>query len=188
VVALEETASLADRAGHREVAVEARLALGEALLAGGRKQEAEAALRRVRDTAARERLRPLEASALAGLARAQLARGRAEAARVSALDAISLAEKFEGRPALVEARAALGAALDRLGRDAEGTDAWSRAAADLDWIRGSLKPEHVDAFMARRDVRALLGESLARLDKAGRSAEAAALRPFLTAPARRAGD
>ena len=188
VAALEATAALADRAGHREVAVEARLALGEALLAGGRKQEAEAALRRVRETAARERLRPLEASALAGLSRAQLARGRAEAARVSALDAISLAEKFEGRPALVEARAALGAALDRLGRDAEATDAWSRAAADLDWIRGSLKPEHVDAFMARRDVQALLGKSLARLDKAGRSAEAAALRPFLAAPARRAGD
>jgi hypothetical protein len=87
----------------------------------------------------------------------------------------------------MEARAALGAALDRLGRGAEAADAWSRAAADLDWIRGSVKPEHVSGFMARRDVQALLGASLARLDKAGRSDEAASLRPFLASPAKRAG-
>jgi tetratricopeptide (TPR) repeat protein len=177
--ALEETAALADQAGHREVAVGTQLALGKALLAQGRTQEAAASLQRVRDAAARARLRPLEAAALVGVAQAQLARGRAEAARASALDAISLAEKFEGRPVLAEARAALARALDRLGRGAEATDAWSRAIADFDWIRGSLKPEHVDAFMGRRDVQVFLAESLARLDKAGRSSEASSLRPFV---------
>jgi hypothetical protein len=83
---------------------------------------------------------------------------------------------------LVMARAALARALEKLGRPAEATDAWARAAADLDWIRGSLKPEHAQAFMARADVQAFLGEALPRLDKAGRTADTAALQPFLAKP------
>ena len=113
---------------------------------------------------------------------AQATLGRAEPARRSALDAISLAEKYDGRPVLVVARAALARALEKLGRHAEATDAWARAAADLDWIRGSLKPEHAESFMARPDVQAFLGEALPRLEKAGRGADTTALQPFLTKP------
>jgi tetratricopeptide (TPR) repeat protein/predicted Ser/Thr protein kinase len=177
----------AAHSGHREMALESRVALARLALARGRAAEAAALAAKARADAARLRLRPIEAEALATLAAAHVARGRADEARRAALDAISLAEKFEGRPVLVEARAALARALARLGRDAEATDAWAHAAADLDWIRGSLKPEHVAAFMARRDVQAFLGESLARLDKAGRASEAAALRPLLAAPVKRAG-
>ena len=80
------------------------------------------------------------------------------------------------------ARAALARALEKLGRPAEATDAWARAAADLDWIRGSLKPEHAQAFMARADIQSFLGEALPRLEKAGRGADTTALQPFLTKP------
>ncbi|HEX9185926.1 MAG TPA: tetratricopeptide repeat protein [Vicinamibacteria bacterium] len=184
---LEEAEASARREGARIPGIEARIELGRLRRAQGRAAEAATLLTRARAEAAKARVRGLETRAAAGLASAQAARGRAEEARRSALDAISVAEKYQGRPVLVEARAALGRALDRLGRDAEATDAWARTAADLDWIRGSLKPEHVDAFMTRRDVQALLGESLARLDKAGRASEAAALRPFLSVPAKRAG-
>ena len=184
---LQQAADQAAHSGHREFALESRVALARLMLDQRQAAEAGALASKARDEAAKLRLRPIEAEALAALAAAQVARGQAEAARRSALDAISLAEKYDGRPVLVEARATLARTLDRLGRGAEGADAWSRVAADLEWIRGGLKPEHVDAYMERRDVQALLGESLARLDKAGRGSEASSLRPFLAAPARRAG-
>jgi tetratricopeptide (TPR) repeat protein/predicted Ser/Thr protein kinase len=184
--ALDQADALAARGGHRELGLEARVARARLLLGRGRATEAAALATAARGDAARLRLRPIEAEALAALASIQAARGRAEEARRSALDAISLAEKYEGRPVLVEARAALARALARLGRGAEATDAWARAASDLEWIRGSLKPEHVEAFMARRDVQAFLAESLARLTEAGRGSEAAALRPFLAAPTKAA--
>jgi ATP/maltotriose-dependent transcriptional regulator MalT len=178
--ALEQAAKQAAGSGHRQLGLEANLALAALRLAQGRAAEAAALATRARADAARLRLRPLEADALATLAWAQ-ARSRADEARRTALDAISLAEKYEGRPTLVRGRAALARSLDALGRRDEAADAWAAALADLDWIRGSLKPEHVAAFMARRDHQAFLVESFGRLDRAGRGSEAAALRAFLPA-------
>ena len=183
---LEQAAAQAASSGHRQLGLEASVALAELRLAQGRAAEAASLATRARADAVRLRLRPLEADALATLAAAQAARGRADEARRSALDAISLAEKYEGRPALLRARAALARAQGALGRHDEAADTWASALADLDWIRGSLKPEHVAASMARRDVQAFLVEAFGRLDKAGRGSEAAALRAFLTAPAKTA--
>jgi len=183
---LEQAAVQAAGSGHRELGLEAAVALARLRLAQGNPTQAATLAARARTEAAKLRLRPLEAEALATLASAQAVRERAEDARRSALDAISLAEKYEGRPVLVRARAALARALDHLSRGAEGADAWAKALSDLDWIRGSLKPEHVEAFMARRDVQAFLVESIARLDKADRGTEAAALRPFLATRAKSA--
>ena len=179
---LEQAVTQARASAHLALATEASVALARLRLAQGNPAEAATLATRARAEAEKLRRRPVEAEALATLAAAQAAQGRADAARRSALDAISLAEKYEGRPVLVAARAALAKALEKLGRSAEATDAWAKAAADLDWIRGSLKPEHAAGFMARRDVQAFLGEALPRLEKAGRGAEIAALQPYLTKP------
>jgi tetratricopeptide (TPR) repeat protein/predicted Ser/Thr protein kinase len=179
---LEHAITQAHASAHLAHATEASVALARLRLAQGKPAEAVTIATRARLEAEKLRRRPVEAEALATLAAAQASLGRAEPARRSALDAISLAEKYEGRPVLVMARAALARALEKLGRPAEATDAWARAAADLDWIRGSLKPEHAQAFMARADVQSFLGDALPRLDKAGRGAETSALQPFLTKP------
>jgi len=179
---LEHAITQARARAHLAHATEASVALARLRLAQGKAAEAVTLATRARLEAAELGRPPVEAEALATLAAAQAALGRAEPARRSALDAISLAEKYEGRPVLLVARAALARALEKLGRPAEATDAWARAAADLDWIRGSLKPEHAQAFMARPDIQAFLAEALPRLDKAGRGADTAALQPFLTKP------
>ena len=171
---LEHAITQARASAHLAHATEASVALARLRLAQGNPAEALTLATRARLEAEKLRRRPVEAEALATLAAAQATLGRAEPARRSALDAISLAEKYEGRPVLVMARAALARALEKLGRPAEATDAWARAAADLDWIRGSLKPEHAQAFMARADIQSFLGEALPRLEKAGRGADTAA--------------
>jgi len=53
----------------------------------------------------------------------------------------------------------------------------------LEWIRGSLRPEHVDSYMARADVQVFLKEALPRLQKGGRTAEAANLGRWLKSSA-----
>ena len=179
---LEHAITQARASAHLAHATEASVALARLRLAQGKAAEAVTLATRARLEAEELRRPPVEAEALAALAAAQAALGRAEPARRSALDAISLAEKYEGRPVLLVARAALARSLEKLGQAAEATDAWARAAADLDWIRGSLKPEHAQAFMARADVQAFLAEALPRLDKAGRGADTTALQPFLTKP------
>jgi len=179
---LEHAITQARARAHLAHATEASVALARLRLAQGKAAEAVTLATRARLEAEELGRPPVEAEALATLAAAQAALGRAEPARRSALDAISLAEKYEGRPVLLVSRAALARALEKLGRPAEATDAWARAAADLDWIRGSVKPEHAQAFMARPDIQAFLGEALPRLDKAGRGADTAALQPFLTKP------
>ena len=182
VEALEHAITQARASAHLAHATEASVALARLRHAQGKPAEAVTLATRARLEAEKLRRRPVEAEALATLALGQVALGRADAARRSALDAISLAEKYEGRPVLIVARTALARALEKLGRAAEATDAWARAAADLDWIRGSLKPEHAQAFMARADVQSFLADALPRLDKAGRAADTAALQPFLAKP------
>jgi hypothetical protein len=103
-------------------------------------------------------------------------------AREAALDAISMAEKYSGRPVLYRAYAILGDALSGLGRTEEGLDAYARAASELDWIRGSLRPEHVDSFMGRPDVRAVVQETLEALDAGGRADVAVGLRKWFSVP------
>ena len=179
---LDEAVTQARESAHLALATEASVALARLKLSEGDAAESAALATRARAEAQKLRRRPVEAEALAALAAAQVALGKADDARRSALDAISLAEKYEGRPVLVTARAALARSLEKLGRGAEATDAWAKAASDLDWIRGSLKPEHAADFMARRDVQAFLGDALPRLQKAGRAAELQALQPYLAKP------
>jgi tetratricopeptide (TPR) repeat protein len=184
--AYEEANVSANLSGQKEVAVRSRIALGRLYLEQGKLDNAERMLVRTRQEAGQARLRPLEAEALAVLAQVYLAQGKAEPARKAALDAIGIAEKFEGRPSLFRAEASLGEALDLLGRKQEAAEAWARAAATLDWMRGSLRPEDVDVFMRRPDVQKFLASALPRLEQGGRGTDAASLRKWLEAPAARA--
>jgi tetratricopeptide (TPR) repeat protein len=175
----EEANLEANLSAQKEVAVESRIELGHLYLDQGKLTAAETLLVRTREEAGRARLRPLEAQAALALAQVHLAKGDPESARKAALDAISLAEKFSGRPVLYQASDTLGQALDRLKREPEAIDAYARAAGTLEWIRGSLRPEHVASFMARHDVQAFLRKTLPRLEKGGRAAEAAPLKAWL---------
>jgi eukaryotic-like serine/threonine-protein kinase len=187
---VEEAAAAYDKAnvganlsGQKEVAVESRVALGKINRRQGKLANAEALLRRTREEAAKSRLRPLEAEAAVALADVLLAKGDAPGAQKTAREAAMLAEKFSGKPTLAEALAVEAQALEKLGKKDESLDAYAKAASTLDWIRGSLKPEHVDLYMARPDVQALLKDALPRLQKGGRTAEAATLGRWLKAPA-----
>jgi tetratricopeptide (TPR) repeat protein len=183
---LEEATAAYERAnvganlsGQKEVAVESRIALGELYRRQGKLVNAETLLRRTRDEAVRARLRPLEAASAIALARTLLAKGDAEGARRTAREAALLAERFSGKPALQAALSVEAQALEKLGRTDETLEAYAKAAATLEWIRGSLRPEHVDSYMARPDVQAFLKEALSRLEKGGRTAEAAGLSRWL---------
>jgi tetratricopeptide (TPR) repeat protein len=187
---VEEAAAAYDKAnvganlsGQKEVAVESRVALGRINRRQGKLANAEALLRRTREEAAKSRLRPLEAEAAVALADVLLAKGDAPGAQKTAREAAMLAEKFSGKPTLAEALAVEAQALEKLGKKDESLDAYAKAASTLDWIRGSLKPEHVDLYMARPDVQALLKDALPRLQKGGRTAEAATLGRWLKSPA-----
>ena len=120
-------------------------------------------------------MRPLEAKAVIELAQVKLAQGDAEAARQAASDAIELGEKFSGRPILVKANALLGESLLGLGDNAAAVEAYAQAASNLAWIQGSLLPEHVDSFMGRKDIRAMVQRAVEVLEGAGRATEAAPL-------------
>jgi tetratricopeptide (TPR) repeat protein len=172
----------ANLSGQKEVAVESRIELGRLYLDQGKLDRAAALLLRTREEAAAARLRPLEAEAAVALAEVYLAKKDAEAARRQAQDAIKIAERFAGRPVLHEAHARLGAALERLGRSGESIDAYAQAAQDLDWIRGSLRPQDVESFMKRPEAQGFLKDALPRLERGGRS-EAAALKKWAGATA-----
>jgi eukaryotic-like serine/threonine-protein kinase len=158
----------ANLSGQKEVAVESRIALGELFLEQGRVGNAETMLRKTRQEASVARLRPLEAAATLELGEVLLARGDAEGAHRQAQEAIAIAEKYSGRPIVYRAQALLGHALDKQGKGAEALDAYAEAARTLDWIRGSLRPEHVAGFLARPQVRAFLRAATPRLEKVGR--------------------
>jgi tetratricopeptide (TPR) repeat protein len=177
--ALFEQANVkANLSGQKELAVESRVELGRLYLEQGKPANAERLLRRTRNEARQARLRPLEAAATAALAQALLAGGDAEGARKESLAAIGTAERFAGRPVLLEANGTLGRALEKLGRAEEALDAYAKAAAALEWIRGSLRPEDVGPYMGRHDVQEFLAGALPKLEKAGRG-EIAALRKWL---------
>jgi len=182
----EEAASLFEQAnvkanlsGQKEVAVESRIELGRLYLGQGKLANAERLLQRTRTEAAAARLRPLEAEAGAALAEVLLAKGDAEGARREAQDAIRTAEKFSGRPVAFAANATLGRALDALGRGSEAVDAYAKAAAALEWMRGSLSPDSVEPFMARHDVQDFLKGALVKMEAGGHAAEAAPLKKWL---------
>jgi eukaryotic-like serine/threonine-protein kinase len=173
----------ANLSGEKEVAVESRVALGRIYRRQGKVANAEALLRRTREEAAKSRLRPLEAEAAVALAEVLLDKPDAAGALKTAQEGAMLTEKFSGKPTLAAALAVQAQALEKLGKKEESLDAYAKAASTLDWIRGSLKPEHVDSYMARPDVQALLKEALPRLQKGGRTTEAANLGKWLKSPA-----
>jgi tetratricopeptide (TPR) repeat protein len=177
--AYEKANVAANLSGQKEVAVESRIALGRLYRRQGKLANADALLRRTREEAAKARLRPLETEAAIALAEVLLEKGDAEGARKAALEAASLSERFSGKPALQEALAVQARALAKLGKKNEALDAYAKAASTLDWIRGSLKPEHVDSYMSRSDVQAFLKEALPLLQQGGRTAEAANLTRWL---------
>ncbi len=181
--AYEDANVKANLSGQKEVAVLSRIELGRLYLDQGKLENAERLLLRTRQEAAQARLRPLESQALAGLAEVHLARGDAQAARKAALEAVSIAETFSGRPTIYRASATLGAALERLKRAPEAGDAYAKAAATLEWIRGSLLPEHAASFVARADVQAFMRRTVAVLEASGRTADAAPLKKWLSASA-----
>jgi tetratricopeptide (TPR) repeat protein len=164
--------------GQKELAVQSRIDLARLWLEEGEVPSAEKLLLRTRDEARLARLRAMEAEAAALLGQARLARGDAEGARKEALEAVRLAERLSARPVLHRAQATLGGSLERLGRREEAVDAYARAASTLEWMRGSLRPEDVDSFMARPDVQAFVGRTASALEKGGRAAEAASLRKW----------
>jgi tetratricopeptide (TPR) repeat protein len=184
--AYEEANVQANLSGKKEVAVMSRIELGRLFLRQDKIDNAERMLRRTKSEAAEARLRPLEAEAAAALADVALAKGEAEQARSAALEALGIAEKFTGRPILVKAYATLARALETLGRREEALDAHMRSAEALEWIRGSLRPEHVESFVARRDVQELVRQTVQALETAGRAGDAASLRKWL--PEKKAGD
>ncbi|HEY7515981.1 MAG TPA: tetratricopeptide repeat protein, partial [Vicinamibacteria bacterium] len=162
----------ANLSGQKEVAVRSRIALGDLFLEQGRHANAEAMLRKTRMEAAQSRLKPLEAAAALELGIALLAKGDGAGARRQAEEAIQIAEKYSGRPVVYRAQALLGAALDKQGKPTEALEAYAQAARTLDWIRGSLRPEHVAGFMAQAHVKGFLRAASPRLEKVGRLPDA----------------
>jgi tetratricopeptide (TPR) repeat protein len=165
--------------GQKEVAVLSRVELARLFTEQGKLDAAERLVQRTREEARRSRLGPLEAEAAQAQAELHLARGQAEAARKAALEAVSLADRYAGRPLLYRAHGALGDALARLGRLPESLDAYARSASTLDWIRGGLAPEDVASFVNRSDVQAFARRTASLLEKGGREKDAAPLRQWL---------
>jgi eukaryotic-like serine/threonine-protein kinase len=179
--AFEEANVRANVSGRKEVAVESRIELGRLYLEQGKLDNALSLLSRTRAEADQARLRPLQSEVGIALAEVYLARKELVPAVRQAADASALAEKFSGRPMIYRAQVVLGYALEKLGREAEAVDAHARAAAVLEEMRGSLAPEHVAAFTAQSDFQAFVRAALPRLEKAGRTDQAAALRKWVAA-------
>ncbi len=177
--AIEEAVREAEHAGRTEDLLEARTALGRAWAGSGKTSKATGLLSETRRQAREARLRPLEAAAGVALAETYLAAGDAEAARLAALDAIELAEGFEGRPLLLEGRAILGSALLELGRESEAAAAYAEVASLFEWIRGGLRAEHMEPFVSRPDVQRLLVRTVETLESLGREADATPLKPWI---------
>jgi len=168
----------ANLSGQKEIAVESRVELSRLYRSQGRLDNAERLLERTLREASQARLQPLEAQASAALAEVYMEGGKADAAQRSAREAIRFADRFSGRPVLARAYGTLGQASAALGQDVAALDAWTKAAETLEWIRGSLLPEHVEAFTSRPDVHALAGRAIEALEKGGRTAEAAPLKAW----------
>jgi tetratricopeptide (TPR) repeat protein len=177
--AYQQAAIQANRNGQKDASLESRINLANLYLEQGKLGNAERLLLSTRQEALQSRLRSLESEAVAGLAAVYLAKGEAEPARKAALEAISIAENFSGRPTLQRAYASLGGALVRLNHPSEAMDAYSKAASTLDWIRGSLLPQHVDSFMRRAEIVTFLRKTVAALEKGGRTAEALSLKKWI---------
>jgi tetratricopeptide (TPR) repeat protein/tRNA A-37 threonylcarbamoyl transferase component Bud32 len=167
----------------KAIAVTSRVELGRMFLGQGNPSNAARLLERTIEEARAAQLRPQEAETAALLAEASLARDDADSARRRALEAISIAERFSGRPILVEAYAALARSLEKLDRTSEALDAHAKTASTLEWIRGSLLPEHVDSFMAKPDVQRALAAAVPALEGAGRGADVATLKKWFGASA-----
>ncbi|HEX2465752.1 MAG TPA: hypothetical protein VHR17_14110, partial [Thermoanaerobaculia bacterium] len=173
-----------------EVAIRSRVALAQIQLEGrpgsaksGNRADALKLLERALAQAKETRLRPVEAEAEAGLAQARLAMGDAAAALEHAQRAVALAKKLETRPTLYRAYAVKGEAERSLGRDQDATQSFVEAANVLRWVRGSLDPKHVDSFIARTDVQALVGSTADRLAAGGQAELAAELKGWTAARA-----
>jgi len=167
----------------KAVAVFSRVELGKLYLSQGKLQNAQRLLERTLEEAQKARLRPQEAGAAAVLADILLAKNDPEAARRQALAAIDIAERFSGRPILVEAYFALARSLEKLNRKDEALDAYARTASHLEFIRGSLLPEHVDTFMMKPDIQRILSGTIPALVRAGRETEVATLKKWLPSTA-----
>jgi tetratricopeptide (TPR) repeat protein len=166
--AYEQANVAANLSGQKETAVLSRVELSRLYLERGDLDAAYRLVQRTREEARVARLAPLEAEAAAAQAAVLLARGEAEPARRAALEALSLADRYSGRPLLYRTNGVLGDALAKLGRPQDALEAYAKAASILDWIRGSLPPEDVASFVGRPDVKAFARRTLALLDKGGR--------------------
>ena len=173
-----------------EVAIRSRVALAQLQLGGGpgsaksgNRADALKLLERALAQAKETRLRPVEAEAEAGLAQARLALGDAAAALEHAQRAVAIAKKLETRPTLYRAYAVKGEAERSLGRAQDATQSFVEAANVLRWVRGSLDPKHVDSFIARTDVQALVGSTADRLAEGGQAELAAELKGWTAARA-----
>jgi len=116
-------------------------------------------------------LRVLEAETTAVLAQVYLARKDLETARRSALQAVRLAEGFDGRLLLCEAFATLAEAEQGLGLAETAADDYSKLVNTLNWIAANSSKELVEPYMHRPDVQALLKKTFATFEKSGRSIE-----------------
>ncbi len=169
----------ANVSGRKEVAVESRIALGRLYLRQGKLPNAARLLDRTQREAAEALLRPLQSEAASLLSEVHLKRGDAEPARKAALESIELASKFSGRPVLVQAYVALGDAELKLNRKTEALNAYKKAAAELEWIRQSLLPQHVDSFMRTAEIQTIVSRIASALETGGENDEAAALKKWL---------
>ncbi len=174
-----------------EVAIRSRVALAQLQLeggpgsakSGGNRADAVKLLERALAQAKETRLRPVEAEAEACMAQARLALGDAAAALEHAQRAVAIAKKLETRPTLYRAYAVKGEAERSLGRAQDATQSFVEAANVLRWVRGSLDPKHVDSFIARTDVQALVGSTADRLAEGGQAELAAELKGWTAARA-----
>lgn len=114
-----------------------------------------------------------------GLAEVHLKKGSAEAARKAALDAIGIADKYDGLPVLYRGYAVLGAALERLGRKAESVDAYASAAQRFERIRVGVRTDDVSFFVGRAEIQTFLAKATKVLEDGGRVEEAAPLKKWL---------
>ena len=179
--ALELAKTQADQSGEREIGMWARLEPAYLYLQQGELPNAERLLISSRQEAGQARLRLLEAEAAAALAEVYQAKGDPESALEAATAAIDLAEKFSGRPILFRAHALLGESLLAMGNNEGALDAYAQAVSDLQWMRGSLLPEHVASFTARAEIQAFVQKAIEVLEEGGRPAVVAPLKEW-TAP------
>ncbi len=171
----------ANRLSQKELAIRSQIERGRIHLRQSELAEAGQMLMKAWEEASQARLGVLEAEAATVLAELYLNQGEAETASETALQAIKMAKEFSGNPILIEAYATLGGAYQNLDRLEEAMDSYSEVAATLSRMRRRLTEEHIESFMSRSDIRALLEETAGAMKKAGRGQEAEALRKWIAA-------